>query len=120
MSAALQVHGALSRGTFAVAVLLSSAVLFAPAADVPSAPPGVDKLVHVLVFVLLALSGRWAGIGRPVLAVVLVGYAAGSELVQALAPLGRSASVGDVLADVVGVLLGITAWELAARRGVDG
>jgi hypothetical protein len=38
----LQVHGALARGAFAVAVLVSLAVLFAPASDVPPSPPGVD------------------------------------------------------------------------------
>ena len=41
------VHGPLSRGAFAVVVLVSLAVLFAPGrATCPSRPPGVDKLVH--------------------------------------------------------------------------
>ena len=57
----LAVHGALARGAFAVVVLVSLAVLFAPASDVPSAPPGVDKLVHASLFAALALTGRWAG-----------------------------------------------------------
>ena len=57
---ALAVHGALSRGAFAVAVLVSLAVLFAPADDVPASPPGVDKVVHLLLFAALAGSGRWA------------------------------------------------------------
>ena len=35
--AALQAHGPLSRGAFAVAVLVSLAVLFAPAGEVPFA-----------------------------------------------------------------------------------
>ena len=46
----LAVHGALSRGVLAVTVLVSLAVLFTPGDDVPSAPAGVDKLVHLLVF----------------------------------------------------------------------
>ncbi len=120
MSSALEVHGALARGTFAVAVLVSAAVLFAPGSDVPAAPAGVDKLVHALVFLVLALTGRWAGVGRPVLGGVLVAYAAGSELVQGLAPLGRSTSVGDLLADVVGVLLGLAIWQLGERRRGTG
>ena len=33
-----------------------------------SRPPGVDKLVHGALFLALALTGRWAGIGRRVLA----------------------------------------------------
>src|SRR5690242_15551591 len=70
------VHGALSRGVFAVVVLVSLAVLFAPGPAVPSAPAGVDKVVHVTLFAALALSGRWAGIARGVLATLLPVYAA--------------------------------------------
>jgi len=116
MRDALQVHGALSRGVFAVVVLVSLAVLFAPASDVPSAPPGVDKLVHLGLFAALALTGRWAGIRVRVLAALLVGYTVVSELVQGLTPLARSASVADAAADVGGIALGLLLWELVARR----
>ncbi|SNS07549.1 hypothetical protein SAMN06893096_101716 [Geodermatophilus pulveris] len=113
---ALAVHGALARGVFAVAVLVSLAVLFAPADDVPSAPPGVDTLVHLLLFAALAASGRWAGARAGTLAWLLVGYAAVSEVVQGVSALGRSASVADWAADVVGVLTGLLAWTWAGRR----
>ena len=116
MRAAWEERGALARGAFAVVVLVSMAVLFAPASDVPSAPPGVDKVVHGLLFLALALTGRWAGIGRSPLGAALVGYAVVSELVQGLTSLERSASVGDLLADVVGVLVGLAIWGLAGRR----
>jgi hypothetical protein len=110
----LAVHGPLSRGAFAVAVLVSLAVLFAPADDVPFAPPGVDKLVHASLFAALALTGRWAGVSRVVLAAVLVLYGAVSEVIQGM--IGRDAAVGDWLADVVGLLLGLLAWQWLARR----
>jgi hypothetical protein len=110
----LKVHGALSRGAFAVAVLVSLAVLFAPPDDVPFAPAGVDKLVHAGLFAALALTGRWAGIGRTLLAPGLVLYAAVSEVLQGM--IGRDAAVGDWVADVVGLLLGLLAWEWFARR----
>jgi len=110
----LAVHGPLSRGAFAVAVLVSLAVLFAPASDVPSSPPGVDKIVHASLFALLALTGRWAGVSRVVLVPTLVLYGAASEVVQGW--IGRDAAVGDWLADVVGVLLGLLAWHWFARR----
>jgi hypothetical protein len=110
----LAVHGPLSRGAFAVAVLVSLAVLFAPASDVPSAPVGVDKLVHASLFAALALTGLWAGVSRVVLVPVLVLYGAGSEVVQGL--IGRDAAVGDWVADVGGVLLGLLAWLWLARR----
>jgi len=99
---------------FAVVVLVSLAVLFAPASDVPTAPPGVDKIVHATLFAALALSGRWAGTGRAPLAGVLVGYAAASEVVQGL--IGRDAAVGDLVADVIGMLLGLLAWQWVASR----
>jgi hypothetical protein len=111
-----QEHGALSRGVFAVAVLVSLAVLFAPPSDVPDSPPGVDKVVHASLFLVLAVTGRWAGVGRTVLAALLVLYAAGSEVVQGLDTVGRTASVADWLADVVGVLAGLAVWAALARR----
>ncbi len=115
MPRVLAVHGTLARGAFAVAVLVSLAVLFAPAGEVPSAPPGVDKVVHLLLFLALALTGRWAGVGAPVLGGLLVGYAAGSELVQAFSPLQRSGSAADWLADVLGVAAGLGLWSLGER-----
>lgn len=111
-----QEHRALSRGVFAVAVLVSLAVLFAPPSDVPDSAPGVDKVVHATLFLALAVTGRWAGIRRAVLAGGLVLYAAGSEVVQGLDVVGRSASVADWLADVVGLLAGLALWAVVARR----
>ena len=110
------VHGALARGAFAVVVLVSLAVLFAPASGVPSAPAGVDKVVHLALFAALAASGRWAGVGARALAVLLLGYAAVSEVVQGLPAIGRSTSLADWVADAVGVLIGMALWELASRR----
>jgi len=116
MRDALQVHGALSRGVFAVVVLISLAVLFAPASDVPSAPPGVDKLVHLALFASLAVSGRWAGIRAAVLGALLVGYAVVSELIQGFTPLARSASLVDGLADAAGIAIGLALWNWLGRR----
>lgn len=116
MPNAFQVHGALSRGVFAVVVLISLAVLFAPASDVPSAPPGVDKLVHLGLFAALAVAGRWAGCAAVPLGTLLLGYAVVSELVQGFTPLARSASVLDGLADLAGILVGLRLWVVLARR----
>ena len=111
---ALRVHGALSRGAFALAVLVSLVVLFVPSSDVPYSPPGVDKIVHASLFAALALTGRWAGMAQVALASVLVLYAAASEVIQGL--IGRDAAVGDLLADVVGVFLGLLLWHWLSRR----
>jgi VanZ family protein len=112
----LREHGALARGAFAVAVLVSLAVLFAPPSDVPSSPPGVDKLVHFSLFAVLALTGRWAGVRRGVLAGLLVLYAGVSELLQGTDLVNRDASVGDLLADSAGVVVGLLLWQLIASR----
>jgi VanZ family protein len=100
----------LGRAAFAGVVVLSMVVLFAPARDVPGAPPGVDKLVHAVLFLALAATGRWAGLRPAPLGAALVVYAAGSEVLQGLSGIGRSASVLDWAADVLGVLAGLALW----------
>lgn len=116
MRAALAVRGSLSRSAFAVAVLVSLVVLFTPAADVPSAAPGVDKVVHLLLFAVLALTGRWAGVRPGPLVLCLAAYAALSEVLQALTPLARSGSAADLLADLAGIGLGLAGWRSVRSR----
>ena len=94
-------------------VLVSLVVLFAPASATPSTlPPGVDKAVHLALFAALAWTGRRAGLPVPALAVGLIAYAVGSEVLQGLLPIGRSPDPLDVVADTVGVAVGL----VAARR----
>jgi VanZ family protein len=76
----------------------------------------VDKLVHLALFAALALSGRWAGVRAGTLTVMLLVYAAASEVVQGVSPLQRSASAGDWLADAAGVLVGVLLWARLERR----
>src|SRR5690348_11636657 len=116
MTGSLATHRALPRGVFTAVVLVSLVVLFAPGSDVPPSPHGTDKLVHGGLFLALALSGSWARIRPAVLAVVLLLYAAGSELIQTIPALQRDGSIGDWLADAIGVLLGLLVWSLVTRR----
>ena len=116
MTGPLREHGALARGSFAVAVLVSLAVLFAPPSDVPPSPYGLDKVVHFSLFAVLALTGRWAGVRRSVLCVVLVLYAGVSELLQGTDLVDRDASIGDLVADSAGVVVGLVVWQLVAVR----
>ncbi|GAB2547695.1 VanZ family protein [Brachybacterium huguangmaarense] len=89
--------------------------------------PMADKLVHVGVFALTV----WA-IGRVLaprrrfpIGWVALGALAHAVLVEAiqgaLLP-GRSASPGDVVADAIGIALGVTAWwaERGRSAGVSG
>jgi VanZ family protein len=120
MSTALRVHGALSRGVFAVTVLISLAVLFTPGGDVPSAPPGVDKVVHATLFAALAVTGSWAGVRRGVLAGLLVIWGAVSEVLQGIPVLDRDPALGDWVADVLGALAGLLIWAAVDRRRSAG
>ncbi|SDG94185.1 VanZ like family protein [Lentzea fradiae] len=100
------------------AALLSVVVLFTPESGVPSSPPGTDKVVHTVLFALLAFTGLYAKI-RHILPALVV-YAGLSEVLQqVITPLHRSGDVVDALVDVLGIGLG---WAIAAavrsrRRG---
>ncbi|GEL18546.1 VanZ family protein [Pseudonocardia asaccharolytica] len=100
------------RLVFFAAVLVSLFVLFLPASGVPSGFPGSDKLVHVAVFGALAFTGRLAVVPLPGLVAGLAGYAIASEVLQGTLLIGRSAEVLDVLADGIGIAVGL----LLARR----
>lgn len=111
----------LARVPFAVAVVLSLVVLFTPASGVPTAPPGTDKVIHLLVFALLAGTGRWAGLCTVPLVLGLAVYAGVSEVLQAALPIGRDGDALDALVDVAGALLGLGAHALLRRpRGTAG
>ncbi|MBB5955813.1 VanZ family protein [Saccharothrix tamanrassetensis] len=102
---------------FVTAVLLSVIVLFMPQSGVPDSPPGTDKVVHVLLFALLAVTGLVARLPRNALLAALVAYAAVSEVLQWLiVALGRGGDVVDGLVDVLGIALG---W-LVARLAFSG
>jgi hypothetical protein len=101
---------------FVVAMSLSVIVLFTPESGVPSSPPGTDKVVHCLLFALLAVTALHARPGRWVL-LALVGYAGLSEVLQQLiTPLHRRGDVLDAVTDVVGIGLGWAVSTLVARR----
>jgi hypothetical protein len=107
---------------FVIAALLSVVVLFTPESGVPTAPPGTDKVIHTLLFALLAFTGLYARLAR--ILPLLVVYAGVSEVLQELiTPLHRSGDWLDALVDVAGIGLGW--WVFArigtkfARRGAD-
>ena len=103
---------------FALVVLASLVMLFAPGSDVPSGFPGSDKIVHFSLFAVLAVTGLRAGIRAVPLGLGLVGYAATSEVLQAVLPINRDGDVRDAAADVLGLAVGL-ALVTTARRGRD-
>jgi VanZ family protein len=75
--------------------------------------PHADKLRHAVAFVALWAIGKQARFQPPwALALALLAFGIGIELIQALTPT-RESSLGDVLADA----LGIAAGRLLLRAG---
>jgi hypothetical protein len=102
----------------ALAVAVNLVILFWPRPAGPDGPPGLDKLVHLVTFATLALTGLRAGAAARWLLPVLVVHAAASEVLQELLLSRRSGDLRDVVADLGGVLAG----TLLARAswGSDG
>ncbi len=113
-------RGAASRGAFALAVLASLVVLFTPGDDELAALPGVDKVVHLVLFAVLAVTGRWTGVPARPLVLLLTAYAALSEVLQAVLPLDRSGNLADLLADLAGVVIGLITWAVLRREAAPG
>lgn len=94
-----------------------------PRLHLPDMVPQEDKIAHVIAYGLLALllwkfaeSVRRAPLGPRfvwVALAVLAGYAALDEYLQSF--VGRTASVGDWLADMLGAALVLAAMELRRR-----
>ena len=106
----------LARSVFAGLLLVSLVMFLLPAEDLsPNAPN--DKVTHLLTFAALALSGRWAGVPVLPLLVGLTAYAGSTEVLQAALPINRHGDVRDLVADVIGVLVGLAAsWAVTRWR----
>jgi VanZ family protein len=108
----------LARTVFALLLGVSLVMFLTPGDEVPEHGPN-DKVVHALVFVALAVAGRWAQLPWRVLGLGLAAYAAVTEVLQATLPIGRDGDVRDWVADVTGIAVGLLlSWlvvRLAAR-----
>jgi VanZ family protein len=104
-----------SRALFWALMAMSAYFAFAPASPEPAGQWG-DKLAHLLAFAALALSAAhaYAATRMAITAGLLCGWGATIEAIQALLPT-RSAELGDLLADALGIAAGL-AGAAAARR----
>ena len=92
--------------TLIVTLTLTVAMLW-PLDQPPPAPEGSDKLVHLIAFAALAFP--LARTGRIGLLPVFIGASAFGGIIELVQPsFNRSADVNDWVADVVGVILGIS------------
>ena len=106
----------LPRTVFALLLGTSLAMFLTPGDDVPQGGPN-DKVVHGLIFMTLAVAGRWAQVPWVRLGVGLAAYAAVTEVLQATLPINRDGNLPDFLADTVGIVVGLLLGFIAMRLG---
>jgi len=104
----------------AIAILL---LIPLPAPVEGLGPPESDKVMHALLFGILAALWAWALRTRTTLRVLAVAgavalYGGGLELLQALTPY-RNCDWRDFAADAGGALLAAGVWRLLGRRLLD-
>jgi VanZ family protein len=82
-----------------------------PGLATPASLFGPDKLQHALAFLVLILVARISIVSWPIWvhALWLAAYGAAIEFLQAMGDGGRTASLADFLADLIGILLGVLA-----------
>lgn len=79
-----------------------------PSPEFPQ-PSGFDKIAHSAVYGILGWLGTWfLGWFSIPFGIVL---GAGIEILQKFVP-GRSSELGDLLADCIGILLGVIAFKV--------
>ena len=99
--------------TLIVTITLTVAMLW-PLEAPPPAPEGSDKLVHLIAFAALAFP--LARTGRFGLLPVFIGASAFGGVIELTQPsFNRSADINDWVADIIGVVLGITCGLLYRR-----
>lgn len=104
------------RWILALAVAVQLAVLYDP--RVPSAGglagvPGLDKVVHLVVFAAVMVVARRSGLRTWLVLALTVVHAPVSEILQATLLPHRSGDWHDVVADLCGCALG---WWLTRHR----
>jgi VanZ family protein len=89
-----------------------------PARSLPTGPDVSDKVEHAAIFLVLAVTGRYASYAVGRLFVGLVGYALLSEVLQAVLPIGRNGDWHDIVADTLGIVAGLVV-VLVITRSLD-
>jgi VanZ family protein len=101
-------------------VVVNLLVLYWPRVVSGGGIPFADKLVHIVIFGLVAATGLCARLPVAWLVGVLVAQAVVSELVQHWFLANRTGDPRDVAADLIGVAVGVLVGRrLAAATGVD-
>ena len=96
-------------------------ILLRPTSDLPQNFPsfeGMDKVVHFLIFALLAYLYKKAFPKHSIVKelLLLAGYALLTEIMQEKMHMGRSGDPLDLLADVMGISLGYWVMSQLANK----
>jgi hypothetical protein len=96
-----------------VAICISIVILFKPGGDGPLPFPQADKVIHATTFALLALGLYWRQMKLRMIIMILLVYAAGSEIIQHFFIPGREFDLLDIVADSAGfaLMLGLVGWK---------
>lgn len=111
------------RRLFRIATTIWAATMswlaFRPSRHVETGLPW-DKLHHAAAFLLLTvLVGRgWPRLGPIALSALMLAAGIGIELIQGLPAIGRDADIWDVVADAVGIALGLVVLRWWATRPI--
>lgn len=102
-----------------LAVAVQVVVLYSPSSHGELLFPQADKVVHVLVFLVPVAVALLAGLRPPAVVALFAAQAVVSEVVQGTLLPARSGDAVDVVADLVGIALGVALWHLvdAGERG---
>lgn len=105
-------------GVYALAVAVVLYITLAPIDVLPQPSGWDDKVEHSVTWGVLTLLGIVLSPRRLwQIAAFTLALGAAIEVLQAIMPFGRSGDWRDVVADAVGVALGLGLW-LAARRAI--
>lgn len=102
--------------TFVLLALVHLAALYWPRVTVEGPVAWTDKVVHVLLFALPAAAGLLAGLRPAYLLVPLALHAPISEALQHFVLPNRSGDPWDAVADLSGVVVGVTLAVVGGAR----
>lgn len=98
------------------ALAVQIVALYSPGAPTDGPDLPLDKLVHVVLFASVTAAGIWAGVTWWAMVALMLGQALLSEYLQGRFIPGRGAEVGDLVADVIGIGIGLAVGARLARK----
>jgi len=82
--------------------------------------PHMDKLLHVIVYAVLAggIYLAWPKLSKGIVLLICIAFGGMVEIIQGAMPLGRTASLWDGLANALGAVLAVMVLSIILRKFV--